>query len=73
MKKLILLILCIPFIMQAQTTTNFGPDGFVKMDSKSIGFFANLNMVDRYCKEHDAIGDRNGDGIIDLAVDTKVR
>ena len=52
----------------AQITTQWGPDGFVKIEEGSGGFFATLDAGDRFSREHDQAGDINGDGIIDLVV-----
>ena len=52
----------------SQTTTQWGPDGFVRIENGSGGFFATLDPGDRFSREHDVIGDVDGDGILDLAV-----
>lgn len=52
----------------AQTTTQWGPDGFVKIEENSGGFLANLDPGDRFSRDHDVIGDVNGDGVLDLVV-----
>lgn len=52
----------------AQVSTQWGPDGFVKIEDGSGGFVANLNAGDRFSRDHDQAGDINGDGIIDLVV-----
>jgi hypothetical protein len=52
----------------AQLTTQWGPDGFVKIENNSGGFVANLDNGDRFSRDHDQAGDVNGDGIIDLVV-----
>lgn len=52
----------------AQVTTQWGPDGFVKIEEGSGGFFASLDAGDRFSRDHDQAGDINGDGIIDLVV-----
>ena len=52
----------------AQITTQWGSDGFVKIEEGSGGFFANLDAGDRFSRDHDQAGDINGDGIIDLVV-----
>ena len=52
----------------AQTTTQWGPDGFVKIEEGLGGFFANLDPGDRFSRDHDVIGDLNGDGVLDLVV-----
>jgi len=54
--------------LSAQVTTQWGPDGFVKIENGSGGFNANLQGGDRFSRDHDQIGDINGDGIIDLVV-----
>ncbi len=71
--KITISVLSILFIisinhLQSQTTTQFGPDGFVKIEEGSGGFFANLDSGDRFSRDHDAVGDINGDGIIDLVI-----
>lgn len=52
----------------AQQTTQWGPDGFIKIESGSGGFNANLDAGDRFSRDHDQAGDINGDGIIDLVI-----
>ena len=52
----------------AQVTTQWGPDGFVKIENGSGGFNANIVGGDRFSRDHDQAGDINGDGIIDLVV-----
>lgn len=52
----------------AQVTTQWGPDGFVKIENGSGGFFASVSAGDRFGRDHDQAGDINGDGIIDLVV-----
>lgn len=55
-------------ITNAQITTQWGPDGFVKIENGSGGFNANVAGGDRFSRDHDQAGDINGDGIIDLVV-----
>jgi len=52
----------------SQTHTLFGPDSFVIIEEGQSGFDANLDMADRFSRDHDSAGDINGDGIIDLVV-----
>jgi hypothetical protein len=71
MKSILLLLICfisITSIIQAQVTTQWRSDGFVKIEEGSGGFFATLDAGDRFSRDHDQAGDINGDGIIDLVV-----
>lgn len=52
----------------AQVATQWGPDGFVKIEEGSGGFFATLDAGDRFARDHDQAGDINGDGVIDLVI-----
>jgi hypothetical protein len=61
-------LLFVASALNAQVTTQWGPDGFVKIEEGSGGFFANLDAGDRFSRDHDQAGDINGDGIIDLVV-----
>tara|TARA_R110002126_G_scaffold157104_1_gene304603 strand:+ start:30506 stop:32299 length:1794 start_codon:yes stop_codon:yes gene_type:complete len=65
---LFLLLIAVTRITTAQATTQFGPDGFVKIEEGSGGFFADLDSGDRFSRDHDQAGDIDGDGVIDLVV-----
>lgn len=67
LSTIIILLLASTFT-SAQITTQWGPDGFVKIENNSGGFVANLDNGDRFSRDHDQVGDINGDGIIDLVV-----
>lgn len=54
--------------LNAQVTTQWGPDGNVKIENGSGGFNANIVGGDRFSRDHDQAGDINGDGVIDLVV-----
>lgn len=64
----IITLLLVSTFTNAQITTQWGPDGFVKIENNSGGFVANLDNGDRFSRDHDQVGDINGDGIIDLVV-----
>ena len=68
--KLSILLVIILFAgnTYSQETTQWGPDGYVKIEEGSGGFEAELEPGDRFSRDHDAIGDVNGDGIIDMVV-----
>lgn len=55
-------------IVNAQSELQWGPDGFVTIEEGSGGFNANLDPADRFSRDHDVIGDVDGDGILDLIV-----
>ena len=54
--------------LKAQTNLQFGPDGHVKIEEGSGGFIASLDSGDRFSRDHDVIGDVDGDGVLDLVV-----
>lgn len=64
----IISLLFIANIINAQVTTQWGSDGFVKIEEGSGGFNATLDPGDRFSRDHDQAGDINGDGVIDLVV-----
>ena len=66
--KLTIALLLTATFTNAQVTTQWGPDGYVKIENNSGGFIANLQSGDRFSRDHDQAGDINGDGIIDLVV-----
>lgn len=43
-------------------------EGFVKIENGSGGFAADLDAGDRFARDHDAVGDVNGDGVIDYVI-----
>lgn len=43
-------------------------EGFVKIENGSGGLVADLDAGDRFGRDHDAIGDVNGDGVIDYVI-----
>lgn len=61
-------LITISKITYSQVTTQFGPDGFVKIEEGSGGFIADLDSGDRFSRDHDQAGDIDGDGVIDLIV-----
>lgn len=66
--KLTIELLLTATFTNAQVTTQWGPDGYVKIENNSGGFIANLQSGDRFSRDHDQAGDINGDGIIDLVL-----
>lgn len=54
--------------MQSQTVTQFGPDGYIRIEEGSGGFIADLDAGDRFSRDHDQAGDVNGDGVIDIVI-----
>ena len=54
--------------LNAQISTQWGPDGFVKIENGSNGMIADLEPGDRFSRDHDQARDINGDGVIDLAI-----
>ncbi|MDP5104651.1 MAG: T9SS type A sorting domain-containing protein [Polaribacter sp.] len=67
-KVLLLTVILISKVTFAQVTTQFGPDGFIKIEEGSGGFNADLDSGDRFSRDHDQAGDIDGDGVIDLVV-----
>jgi hypothetical protein len=70
-KNTLLVLVSITFCclnINAQATTQWGPDGFVKIEQGSGGFTAILDPGDRFSRDHDVIGDVNTDGVLDLVV-----
>ncbi|MCK0132078.1 integrin alpha [Flavobacteriaceae bacterium F08102] len=49
-------------------TLPYQAEGLVKIENGSGGFFANLESGDRFGRDHDKIGDVNGDGVADMVV-----
>jgi len=47
---------------------SFQAAGFVKIENGSGGLVADLDSGDRFARDHDAIGDVNGDGVIDFVI-----
>ena len=50
------------------TEPSFEAAGFVKIENGSGGLVADLDSGDRFARDHDAIGDVNGDGVIDFVI-----
>lgn len=55
----------------AQITTQWGADGFVKIENGLAGLNSNIASGDIFGQDHDQAGDVNGDGIIDLVVGSR--
>ncbi|MDA8692516.1 FG-GAP-like repeat-containing protein [Saprospiraceae bacterium] len=68
LKLFLLSITFITFNLSAQVTTQWGPDGFVKIENGSGGLMADIESGDRFSRDHDQAGDINGDGVIDLVI-----
>ncbi len=47
---------------------SYSAEGFVTIENGSGGLVADLDAGDRFARDHDAIGDVNGDGIIDYVI-----
>jgi hypothetical protein len=52
----------------ADLVSIFGPANFTRIASGENGLIASLDSGDRFGRDHDVIGDVNGDGVIDLIV-----
>ena len=65
---LVFIVLFSTINLNAQISTQWGPDGFVKIENGSGGMMADLEPGDRFSRDHDQAGDINGDGITDLVI-----
>lgn len=68
LKLLVLFMFFSTSNLNAQTTVQWGPDGYVKIENGSGGMEADLEPGDRFSRDHDQAGDVNGDGITDLVI-----
>nr|WP_299068587.1 FG-GAP-like repeat-containing protein [uncultured Allomuricauda sp.] len=50
------------------TELKYQAEGYVKIENGSGGLVADLDSGDRFARDHDAIGDVNGDGVIDFVI-----
>jgi len=48
--------------------TLYQAEGYVKIENGFGGLVADLDSGDRFARDHDAIGDVNGDGVIDFVI-----
>ena len=48
--------------------SSFQAEGYVKIENGSGGLIADLDSGDRFARDHDAVGDVNGDGVIDFVI-----
>lgn len=53
---------------EEEETSVYEAEGYVKIENGSGGLVADLDAGDRFARDHDAIGDVNGDGVIDLVI-----
>ncbi|WP_282044230.1 integrin alpha [Winogradskyella flava] len=53
---------------EEEQESSFQAEGFVKIENGSGGLIAALDSGDRFARDHDAIGDVNGDGVIDFII-----
>ncbi|GAA4110705.1 hypothetical protein GCM10022393_07930 [Aquimarina addita] len=54
--------------LTAQTNSQFGPDGFVKIAEGIGGFTGIIDGGDRFGRDHDIVGDVNNDGVADMVI-----
>ena len=47
---------------------NYEAEGYVKIENGLSGLVADLDAGDRFARDHDAVGDVNGDGVIDYVI-----
>lgn len=64
----LLVLIFLSYNVNGQINTQWGPDGYVKIENGLNGMVANLESGDRFSRDHDQAGDINGDGIIDLVI-----
>lgn len=53
---------------ETEELLSYQAEGFVTIENGSGGLVADLGSGDRFARDHDVIGDVNGDGIIDLVI-----
>lgn len=69
MKYLYLLFsILITTSIQAQVNYNYGPEDFITIGEGLAGFTGELSNGGRFGRDHDVIGDVNGDGVLDLII-----
>ncbi len=72
MNKIVIITLFLTTsFLTAQVTTQWAPDGFVKIENGLAGLSSNIESGDIFGQDHDQLGDVNGDGIIDIVVGSR--
>ena len=62
------LFFCFTTYINAQVSTYWSPDGQIKIENGSGGLIADLEPGDRFSRDHDKVGDIDGDGNVDLVI-----
>ncbi len=62
------IIITLPIILFSQSIQFYGADNFIKIGDNLGGFEGFLESGDRFGRDHDVIGDVNGDGVFDLVI-----
>lgn len=70
-ESFVIILLFSTIYLNAQITTQWAADGFVKIENGLSGLDSNIESGDIFGQDHDQAGDVNGDGVIDIVVGSR--